>query len=69
MNQELLEKYVCFEVATMKNTDDFRYLSHATTKSMLFTVSKDEWNTKEDTGKSLKNTLHILQYAKRHLSG
>jgi len=36
---------------------------------MLFTVSKGEWNTKEDTGKSLKNALHVLRYAKRHLSG
>jgi len=43
--------------------------SHATTKSTLFIVSKDEQNTKEDTGKSLKNTLHILRYAKRHLLG
>ena len=40
-----------------------------TTKSMLFTVSKDEWNTKEDSVKSLKNTLDVLQYAKRHLLG
>ena len=31
---------------------------------MLFAVSKDKWNIKEDTGKSLKNALHILQYAK-----
>jgi len=30
-----------------------------TTKSTTFTVSKDEWNTKEDTGKSLKNALHV----------
>jgi len=36
-----------------------------TTKSTLFTVSKDEWDTKEDTGKSLKNALDVLQYAKR----
>jgi len=36
---------------------------------MLFTVSKDEWNTKEDTGKSLKKTLHVLRYTKRHLLG
>ena len=43
--------------------------SHATTKLTFFTVSKDEWNTKEDTDKSLKNALHILRYAKRHLSG
>ena len=46
----------------MKNTDDFRY--KATTKLMLFTVSKDEWNAKEDTGKSLKNALDVLRYVK-----
>jgi len=28
-----------------------------------------EWNTKDDTGKSMKNALYILRYAKRHLSG
>ena len=47
-------------------TDDFRMQrkpSRATAKSTLFTVSKNEWNTKEDTGKSLKNALDILQYA------
>ena len=52
--------------------DDFRYEgkpSCATTKSTLFTVSKDEWDTKEDTGKSMKNALYVLRYAKRHLSG
>jgi len=27
---------------------------HVTSKLTLFTVSKDEWNTKEDTGKSLR---------------
>ena len=31
---------------------------------MLFTISKDEWNTKKDTGKSLKNAKLVLQYAK-----
>jgi len=35
---------------------------------MLLTVSKDEWNTKEDVGKSLKNVLHVLQYAKMYFS-
>ena len=34
-----------------------------------FNVNKDEWNTKEDTGKSRKNVLVVLQYAKRYLSG
>ena len=55
----------------MKNTDDFRYEgkpSHTTTKLILFTVSKDEWDTKKDTGKSMKNTLYVLRYAKRQLS-
>jgi len=28
-----------------------------TTKLTLFVVSKDEWNTKEDTGKSMKNAV------------
>ena len=59
-----------FKVATMKNTDDFHYEgkpSHATAKSTLFAVSKDEWDTKENTGKSMKNALYLLQYAKRHI--
>ena len=32
-------------------------------------VSEDEWGTKEDTDKSMKNALYVLWYAKRHLSG
>ena len=43
--------------------------SHAITKLTLFAVSKDEWDTKEDTGKSIKNALYELRYVKRHLSG
>ena len=60
------------EVATMKNTDDFHYEgkpSCATTKSTLFAANKDEWDTKEDTGKSMKNALCVLRYARRHLLG
>ena len=60
------------KVATVKNMDDFRYEgnpSRVTAKSTLFAVSKDEWDTKEDTGKFMKNALYVLQYAKRHLSG
>jgi len=37
----------------------------ATAKSTLFTVSEDEWDTKEDTGRSMKNALYIQWYAKR----
>ena len=55
------------KIATMKNTGNFRYegkSSRATTKSTLLAVSKDEWDTKEDTGKSIKNTFYVLQHAK-----
>ena len=55
------------KVATMKNTDNFCYAKEAIACNHQFTVSKDEWNTKEGTGKSMKNALHVLQYAKRHL--
>ena len=37
------------------------------TKSTLFTISTDEWDTKEDIGKSMKNALYVLRYTKRHL--
>ena len=71
-NQELFEKHLYNQIATMKNTDDFRYEgkpSHATAKSTLFSVNKYEWDTKEDTGKSMKNVLYVLRYAKSHMSG
>ena len=59
------------KTATMKNTNYFHYEgkpSRAIAKSTLFVVSKDEWDTKEDTGKSMKNAFYILRYAKRHFS-
>ena len=34
--------------------------SHATTKLTPSAVSKDKWNTKEDNGKSMKNTLYCM---------
>jgi len=40
-----------------------------TTKLTPFVASKDEWDTKEGPGKSMKNALHVQQYSKRHLSG
>ena len=71
-NQELFESTSAIKVATMKNTNNFHYEgkpSRATAKSTLFAVSKDEWDTKEDSGKSMRNALYVLWYAKRHLSG
>ena len=61
-NQELFEKHFCNQiiVATMKITDGFHCEgkpSHATDKSTLFAVNKDEWDKKEDTDKSMKNAL------------
>jgi len=35
-----------------------------TTKSTLFVVSKDERDTKEGLGKSMKNTLYVQWYGK-----
>jgi len=49
-------------VSAMKITDDFHYEwkpSRAYHKIDTFVVSKDEWNTKEDPGKSMKNALHV----------
>ena len=71
-NQELFEKHLCNQNSHYENTDDFRFEgkpSRAHTKLTHFPVSKDEWDTKEDTGKSMKNALYVLRYAKRHLSG
>ena len=31
------------------------------TKSTCFAASKDKWNAKEDTGKSMKNALYALK--------
>ena len=55
----------------MKNIEDFHSEgkpSHATTKSTPFAVSKDKWDAKEDSSKSMKNALHVLRYNKRHMS-
>jgi len=35
---------------------------------LFFVVNKDEWDTKEGRGKSMKNALYIQWYGKRHLS-
>ena len=56
----------------MKNMDNFCYQgrpSRAIAKSTPFAVSQDEWDTMEATGKSMKNALDILWYAKRNLLG
>ena len=47
------------KIVTMTNTDDFRYEgkpSRAIAKSTLFALSKDEWDTKEDTEECIVHT-------------
>ena len=59
------------KLAIMKTMNDFHCEgkpSHTTTKSIPFAFSKGEWDTKEDTGKSMKNALYILCCAERHMS-
>ena len=67
MNQELFEKHICSKSCHYEKYRRFcitqRKPSHATTKLMLFTLRIDEWNRKEDTGKSSKNALHLMSYA------
>ena len=51
------------KVTTIKNTDVFHYEGNpscATTKSTLLAVSKDEWNTKEDTSNTCNNSFTVL---------
>jgi len=58
----IIFSHVCF---SMNNLDFERKPLCKTTKSALFTVSKDEWDTK---GKSMKNVLYILQYMSKGTS-
>jgi len=55
-NQEVFEKHLCRKSSHYEKYRRFlitqRKPSCATTKLTLFTVSKDDWNTKEGTGKS-----------------
>jgi len=46
----------------MKSTDNFLYKRNCMYNRHIntFVVSKDEWDTKENTGKSMKNALYIL---------
>ena len=68
-NQELFEKRLCYQNSHYDKYGRFLLRREAIAKSTLFTVSKDEWDTKKDTCKSMKKALHVLRYAKRHQSG
>ena len=61
----------------MKSTDDFSddflMISHYTKEAIIYNHQINAFHCQqrwmEHTGKSLKNALHVLWYAKRHLSG
>ena len=58
-NQEVFKK----QSSHYENADNFHYTREAITWNCqidTFPLSNDEWNTKEDTGKSMKNALHLL---------
>jgi len=57
-NQQLFKKNFCNQSSYYENYGRFNGSQHVpTTKSTLFVVNKDEWYTKEDTGKSMKKAL------------
>jgi len=63
-NQQLLVKRTsAIKITTMKITNVISATNGSyhmpTTKSALFAVSKDEWDTKEGTGKFMKNALYV----------
>jgi len=68
-NQEVFEKQLCNQSSQYEKCRKFSVTngkpSHATTESTLFPVSKDEWNIKHGTGKSMKNALYVLWHASR----
>jgi len=60
MDQELFKKYLGNQSSHYENMDDFHYERKPSCASYsLFAVGKDEWNTKENIGKSMKNTLYF----------
>ena len=72
MNQELLEMHLCNQGSHYeKYTDGFCYTKEAIMcnhQIKTFHCRKDKWDTKEDTSKPIRNAVHVLWYAKRHLS-
>ena len=60
--QYCLKSTSVIKVATMKNTNNFCYAKEAIICNHQIStfLCQQRWNTKEDTGKSLKNALHVL---------
>jgi len=67
LQQQLLKRTSAFKETNMKITDDFREKLKPT--CAYHKASKDEWDTKEGCGKSMKNALYAQWHGKKHLSG
>ena len=62
-NQDLCVKHLCNQ-GSHNEKYNFHYEwkpSHVSAKSIRFAISKDEWDTKEDTGRSMKDALYVLR--------
>jgi len=66
--QQLFNKLPCYQSNHYENSV-VRGSHHMSPPCLQLAVSKDEWDTKEDTGKSMKNALYVQWYGKRHLLG
>jgi len=54
-----------FELRTISVTNRSHHV--CTAKLTLFVVNKNEWDTKEGTGKSMKSTFYEQRCLKRHI--
>ena len=63
-NQELFEKHLCNQSSHYEKYGRFPLQREAITRYCQIDTFH-ELDTKEDTGKSMKNALYILWYAKR----
>jgi len=71
MNQHLFEKNLCSQSSHNENYRQFPLRTEAIMcipQSQHFSWYKDEWDTKEGIGKSVKNVLYEQQCPKRYLS-
>jgi len=68
-NWEVFEKQLCNQSSQCEKYRQVSIMQRKPSCATTFLVSKDEWSTDEGIGKSTKNALYVLQYAKRHLSG
>ena len=51
---------ICIQSSHYEKYGRFPLRREATAKSTPFPISKDEWDAKEDTGKSMNNALYLV---------